>query len=190
MATVNDFGIPGLGTTGIWQPKLKNRWRVTFTNFGGANNSTDVSMQAITVSRPNISWDEVQLDRYNSRAWIAAKHTWSEMNLTVEDDVSSKAAKAIQEQIQKQQYMTGDAGPWLAAAPEASVYKFDTVLEMLDGNEMVLERWLVQNCWIKTADYQDLDYAASEKVTIALTIRYDHAKQSFDTKYPGEGMAT
>lgn len=189
MATVNQMGIPGIGA-GIWQPKLKNRWRVTFTNFGDVNTSTDVSMQAITIARPNISWDEVQLDRYNSRAWVAAKHTWSEMNLTVEDDIKSRAARAIQGQIQKQQYMTGDAGPWLAAAAEGSVYKFNTILEMLDGGDekTVLERWDVESCWLKTVDYQDLDYASSEKVTIALTIRYDHARQSFGD-YGGFGSA-
>ena len=34
MATINQFGIPGVGS-GILQPKLKNRWRVTFVGMGG-----------------------------------------------------------------------------------------------------------------------------------------------------------
>lgn len=189
MATINDFGIPEVGT-GILQPKMKNRWRVIFTNIGGATDSQPLSMQAITVSRPNLSFDEVQLDRYNSRGWVAAKHTWSEMNLTIEDDVTSQAARVIQEQLQKQQYLTGIEGPWLAAAPEGSVYKFTTRLDMLDGNEQVIERWYVEGCWIKTADYTDLDYAASEKVVINLTLRYDHARQEFPNYTGGPGLAT
>lgn len=192
MATIQDFGIPEINS-GILQPKLKNRWRVVFLNFGGAADSANaVSTQAITVSRPNISWEEVQLDRYNSRAYVAAKHSWQDMNLTIEDDVTSTAARAIQEQIQKQQYMTGVEGPWLATAPEASVYKFTVRLDMLDGNEQVIEQWNVQGCWIKTADYQDLDYAASEKVTIQLTIRYDHAYQTIvgGMYNGGPGLAT
>lgn len=190
MATIQDFGIPEIGT-GILQPKLKNRWRVVFFNFGGAATSANaVSAQAINVTRPNITWDEVPLDRYNSRAYVAAKHSWQDMTITIDDDVTSTAAKAIQEQIQKQQYMTGVEGPWLAAAPEASVYKFTTRIDMLDGNEQVIEQWYVEGCWIKTADYTDLDYSASEKVTINLTIRFDHARQSFGQYSGGQGLAT
>ena len=32
MSTVSQMGIPGVGN-GIFMPKLKNRWRVTFVNL-------------------------------------------------------------------------------------------------------------------------------------------------------------
>ena len=48
MATINDIGIPGIGT-GILHPKLKNRWRITFANMGAGADSQPLSMQAITV---------------------------------------------------------------------------------------------------------------------------------------------
>lgn len=189
MSTINDFGIPGVGT-GIMQPKMKNRWRVTFTNFGGGADSTPVSMNAVRVTRPNLNLAEVEQHRYNSIAYVQGKHNWEPMSLTIEDDVASSASRVIQEQIQKQQYLTGVEGPWLATAPEGSVYKFTTRLDLLDGGTNVLERWHVQGGWLTNVDYTDLDYEANDKVQIALTVRFDHAYQEFVTYDGGPGMAT
>lgn len=189
MATINDIGIPGVGS-GILHPKHKNRWRVTFANMGGGADSQPVSMQAITVARPKLTFEEIELHRYNSRSWVASKHSWDEMALTVEDDVTSTASTVIQAQLQKQQWLIGAEGQWLAAAGEGSLYKFVTYLDMLDGNDQVIEKWTVEGCWIKSADYGELDYAANEKVTIALSIRYDHARQTLGGYTQGPGIAT
>ena len=189
MATINDLGIPGIGT-GILQPKLKNRWRITFANLGGGVDSQPLSMQAVTVTRPVLNFDEVQLDRYNSRAWVAGKHMFEPITLTFEDDVTGSASKVLQEQIQKQQWLTGAEGPWLAATGEGSLYKFVTYLDLLDGNEQVIEKWTVEGCWLQNIDYTDLDYAASEAVQITTTVRYDHARQDIGGYAQGEGVAT
>lgn len=188
MATINDIGIPGVGT-GILHPKQKHRWRVTFANMGGGTDSQPLSMQAITVTRPSVDFDEVQLDRYVSRAFIAGKYTWAPMQVSFEDDVTGSASRVLQEQLQKQQWLIGAEGQWLAAAPEGSLYKFVTYLDMLDGNEQVIEKWTVEGCFLKSVDYTDLDYAASEKVMINVTIRYDHARQDIGGYNAGQGVA-
>lgn len=189
MATINDFGIPGIGT-GILQPKLKNLWRVTFANLGGGADAQPLSMQAITVTRPVLSHEEVQLDRYNSRAWVAGKHMFEPMTITFEDDVTGTASQVVQEQLQAQQWLIGAEGPWLGKGEEGSLYKFVTYLDMMDGKEQVVEKWTVEGCWIQNIDYADLDYAASEAVQITLTLRYDHARQDIGGYDAGEGVAT
>lgn len=189
MATINDIGIPGVGS-GILQPKLKNRWRVTFANLGGGVDSQPLSHQAITVTRPVLSFEEVQLDRYNSRAWVAGKHTFEPMTVTIEDDVTGSATQVIQEQLQNQQQLIGAGGQFLQPAGEGSLYKFVTYLDLLDGNEQVIEKWTVEGCWFQNVDYMDLDYAASEAVQITMTIRYDHARQDVGGYDQGQGVAT
>jgi len=188
MATINDIGIPGVGS-GILQPKQKNRWRITFANLGGGEDSQPLSMQAITVTRPVLSFEEIQLDRYVSRAWIAGKYTFEPMTLTFEDDVTGTAAKVLQAQLQKQQWLIGAEGQWLAAAGEGSLYKFVTYLDMMDGNEQVIEKWTVEGCWLQNIDYSDLDYAAGDAVVVSTTIRYDHARQNIGGYDQGEGVA-
>ena len=189
MSTINDIGIPGVGT-GILQPKLKNRWRVTFANLGGGVDSQPLSMQAITVTRPVLTFEEVQLDRYNSRAWVAGKHTFEPMTITFEDDVTGSASQVLQEQLQKQQWLVGAEGQWLAASGEGSLYKFVTYLDLMDGNDAVIEKWTVEGCWLQNTDYTDLDYSASEAVQITTTLRYDHARQDIGGYGQGEGVAT
>ena len=176
MATINDIGIPGVGT-GILQPKIKNRWRVTFANLGGGADSQPVSMQAITVTRPKLNFEEIPLHRYNSIAYVAAKHSWDDMQVTLQDDVTSSASAVIQAQLQKQQWLIGAEGQWLASAGEGSVYKFTLYLDQMDGNDQVIEKWIVEGCWIKNTDWSDNDYSASEPVMMTLTIRFDHARQ-------------
>ncbi len=189
MATINDIGIPGIGT-GILQPKLKNLWRITFANMGGGADAQPLSLQAINVTRPTLSFEEVQLDRYNSRAFIAGKHTFEPMTLTFEDDVTGTASQVLQEQLQAQQWLIGAEGPWLGKGEEGSLYKFVTYLDMLDGKEQVIEKWTVEGCFIQNIDYTDLDYADSSAVQITTTIRYDHARQDLGGYAAGEGVAT
>lgn len=176
MSTINDIGIPGVGT-GILQPKLKHRWRLTFANLGGGADSQPLSLQATTITRPSFNFEEVQLDRYVSRAWIAGKYTFEPVSCTFEDDVAGTATRVIQDQVQQQQWLIGAQGPWLAAASEGSVYKFVTNMQMLDGNEQAIEAWTLEGCWIQSAEYGDGDYASSDAFLITLSIRYDHARQ-------------
>jgi len=188
MSTINDFGIPGVGT-GILQPKQKNKWRITFANMGGGEDSQPLSMQAITVARPVLQFDEIQLDRYNSRAWIAGKYTYEPISLSFEDDVTGTASKVIQAQLQKQQWLIGAEGQWLASAGEGSQYKFVTYIDMLDGNEQTIEKWTIEGCWLQQVDYTDLDAASGDVVLITVNLRYDIARQDIGGYDQGEGVA-
>ena len=189
MATINDIGIPGVGS-GILQPKLKNKWRVTFANLGGGADSQPLSMQAVTITRPTLNFEEIELNRYNSKAFIAGKHTFEPVQLTIEDDITGTASQVVQEQLQAQQWLTGAEGQWLASAGEGAIYKFVTYLDLLDGNDQVVEKWTMEGCWLQNVDYTDLDYSASEAVQINMTIRYDHARQDISGYSQGEGVAT
>ena len=189
MSTISDFGIPGVGS-GILHPKQKNRWRVTFANMGGGADSQPVSMQATRVTRPKVKHEKVNLHRYNSVAYIAAKHSWDPLELTIEDDVTSKASTVVQAQLQKQQWLIGAEGQWLAAAGEGSLYKFVMYIDQLDGNDQVIEKWVVEGCWIENSDYGELAYETGDAVTITLTISFDHARQILGGYTQGSGVAT
>lgn len=189
MATINDIGIPGVGS-GILQPKLKNRWRVTFSNMGGGVDAQPLSMQAVTITRPVLTFQEVELHRYNSKSWVAGKHNFEPLTLTVEDDVSGSASKVIQDQVQGQQWLIGAEGQFLAARGEGSLYKFVLTLDQLDGNDTVIEEWICEGCWLQNIDYTDLDYTASDAVQINMTVYYDHARQILGGYDQGQGVAT
>ncbi len=189
MSTINDIGIPGVGS-GILHPMQKNRWRITFANMGGGIDSQPVSMQAIKVNRPHLKFEKVTLHRYNSIAMVAAKHSWETMALTVQADVSGTAARVIQAQLQKQQWLIGAEGQWMAAAGEGSLYKFVIYLDQLDGNDQVIEKWTVEGAWLEDVNWGDLDYSTGDPVEIELTVSFDHARQLVGGYSQGQGIAT
>ena len=162
------------------------------TNVSGISGTgTNITRQLTTFTRPQLEFEEIPLHRYNSIAFVAGKHNWTETSVTLEDDLTGLASSAIQAQLESQQRLIGadgTNGQWLNAAPTAAAYKFAMRLEQLDGNEVVTEAWLMEGCWIKSAEYGELDYSASEAVTIQLTIRFDHARQQLNsaaTSSPG-----
>lgn len=187
MATMSQAGIPGVGN-GYLHPKQRNRWRLTFQGIGqgGPGNTADLSLQLISTNRPSLNFDEIQMDRYTTRAYVAGKYTWDPLNITFEDDVGGRASQIIRNQVENQQKLIGATGPWLNAAPTASGYKFGSKLSMMDGNEGILEEWLLEGCFITNVNWGDLDYADGGAVQIQTTIRFDHARNSLS----GQGYGT
>ena len=192
MATLSQVGIAGVGV-GVLHPKLKNKWRVLFMGLGGVSGSNagvtnDLSLQVVTVDRPNVQFEEVKLDRYNSSVYVPGKHSFDPCSMTVEDDITNRASNAIQTQLEKQQRLIGATGPWLNTEGTALAYKFSMKLELLDGNEAMVEQWVYEGCYIASVNYGNMDYSTSDKVTIDLSVRYDHARQVLVSAVTGSAI--
>ncbi len=187
MATLSQVGIAGVGF-GVLMPKLRNRWRVEFIGIGGGAQGTNLSMQAVTVSRPSLSFEDVPIDRYNSRVYVVGKHTWEMCNLVIEDDVTNLATTVLQAQLERQQRLIGASGPWLNTEATANTYKFGTIITMLGGNEEETESWKLEGCAINQANWNDLDYTSSDPVRIDLQIRFDHARQTLINSVNGTAI--
>ena len=179
MSTLSQVGgIPDIGT-GFLQPKQQNKWRIQFLNFGDLTNTIPLSMQAKKVTRPDLKFKTIEMHRYNSVAKVLGKHELGELSITFDDDIGSTAGKLVQAQLQRQQHIIGADGPFLAASQEGSMYKFATILDLLNGNDVVLETWTYEGCMISAYKGSELDYANSEAMTIDLTISVDHMFQRF-----------
>ncbi len=180
MATLANFGIPGAGA-GILHPRLKNKFRITFLNMGRlvpGTNSRNLTMQVTNITLPNLTFEEVVLHRYNSTAYVAGKHSWEPITVTVEDDITGLAAKVVTAQLETQQRIVGSDldGRWLNTAATGSDYKFGIKIDQLDGDEGVVQQWILEGAMITSADFGDRDYSASEAATITMSVRFDHAR--------------
>lgn len=180
MATLSNFGIPGAGS-GILHPRLKNKFRITFLNMGQlvpGTNSRNLTMQVTNITLPNLTFEEVVLHRYNSTAYVAGKHSWEPISVTVEDDITGLAATVIKAQLETQQRIVGVDldGRWLNTAATGSDYKFGVKIDQLDGDEGVVQTWVLEGAMVASADFGDRDYSASEAATITMNVRFDHAR--------------
>jgi len=180
MATLSNFGIPGAGA-GILHPRLKNKFRITFQNMGqlvAGTNTRNLTMQVTNITLPNLTFEEVTLHRYNSTAYVAGKHSWEPISVTVEDDIGGLAATVVKAQLETQGRIIGVDldGRWLNTAATGTDYKFGAKIEQLDGDEGVVQTWILEGCMITGADFGDRDYSASEAATITMQVRFDHAR--------------
>jgi hypothetical protein len=169
----------GTGNEKLLMPKLQYRFRVMFSNFGFPSaDQTILTRQVIDCARPQVQFDEITLNVYNSRVYLAGKHTWQTLALNVRDDATGAISAAVGAQLQKQLDFFNQS-----SATAGGNYKFDMDIQILDGgngsNEpTVLEDWSLSGCFLQQANYQTLNYATSDAVTIAMTIRYDNAVQT------------
>jgi hypothetical protein len=176
MATISDLGVDG---SGIAQPRLKNKWAITFQNMAG--DSDPLRLQAITADRPKLKFEEIVLDRYNSKAYIAGKYEFEPLNITFEDDLNGGVTAALQAQLELQQNIIGlNAAPRLPSAASGKDYKFAIKLDLLDGNTAVVESWIMEGAWIQNVEWDTVEYTASESIKITVTFRYDIARQNIN----------
>jgi hypothetical protein len=158
-------------------PKLKYRFRVFFENLGVSAGTTELTKQVVSITRPNPTFEEIALPIYNSTLKLAGRHSWPDVTCVVRDDASNSVQKLIGEQLQKQMDFLEQA-----SAASGIDYKFLTKIEILDGGNgavepVVLESWELYGCYIKNADYGDLNYGTNEAVQVSFAITYDNAAQ-------------
>jgi hypothetical protein len=170
---------------GLLMPKLKYRFRVTFQNFGVSQPVTEMTKQVMDFTRPSVEFTEIALPIYNSTVKLAGKYTWADVQCNIRDDASGAVSRLVGEQLQKQlDFME------MASAASGIDYKFLTVFEVLDGGNgtaapVALETWELYGCYLKSVNYNDLNYGTSEPATITMTITFDNANQ-----VTGQGVGT
>ena len=183
ISTLSKFTVPlandqSSASQGLLMPKLQYRFRAILENFGVSTPRSELTKQVVDITRPNLTFDTVTLDVYNSKVYTAGKHTWEPITVTLRDDVNNSVTKLVGEQIQKQFDFFEQA-----SAASGIDYKFTGRIEMLDGGNgasapTVLETFELYGCYIESANYNQLAYQTSEPVTVTLQLRYDNAIQT------------
>lgn len=183
VATLSKFTVPlasdqSASNQGLLMPKLQYRFRLILENFGVSTPRTEITKQVIDVTRPSLTFDETILDVYNSRVYLAGKHTWEPITINLRDDVNNSVSKLCGEQIQKQFDFFEQS-----SASSGTDYKFTGRIEMLDGGNganavNVLETWELYGAYVQNINYNTVAYATSDPATITLSVRYDNAIQA------------
>lgn len=172
MAVLTTLGIPdNAGNTTTIMPKLQYRFRVT---FNGDVFSATPTRNVISASRPGLTHEQIPLDAYNSRIYLAGKHTWEPVSIVLRDDVDGVTLRELNAQLNRQVDHANQSGPRAGSA-----YKFTTLVETLDGSNPtpgVLDKFELSGCYITNIQYGDLAYSASDQVQVTVQIQYDNAE--------------
>ena len=179
MAVITNFGVPTDSSAGTTlMPKLQYRFRVRFTGFAAEHK--EVTQNVISTSRPNLTHEEVVVDSYNSKIYLAGKHTWDPITIVFRDDMSSRVIKKLGAQLNRQVDHADQS-----SSISGNAYKFGVQIETLDGangatKPSVFDNWTLQGCFITNVQYGDLNYADSSMVQVTLSIRFDNAIHLID----------
>jgi hypothetical protein len=184
MAVISNLGIPDRGNvTSTIMPKLAYRFRVTFISPQESGFTNTITRSVIGASRPTLQHDPITLDSYNSRIYLAGKHTWAPIQITFRDDVDSAVMKQVNSQMNLQVDHANQSSP-----RAGSSYKFGLLVETLDGanpSPGVLDTYELAGCFITNVSYGDLNYGQSDQITMSITVQYDNAEI-----YDAAGQAT
>ena len=183
VASLSKFTVPlsndqSASSQGLLMPKLKYRFRATFVNFGVSNPTTELTKQVADIKRPNVNFNPITVDIYNSKVFLQGKPEWQETTINLRDDATGAVSKLVGEQVQKQfDFMEQ------SSAPSGVYYKFQLIYDVLDGGNgvtqpTILEQWELDGCFLSTVDWGDMAYNSNDPVQIALTIKFDNAIQT------------
>lgn len=167
MADIN-MGIGRLGDRDVIF-KRKFRWTFEVQDICGLGGQIIPPHYVKLASRPNLTFDETEINYLHGKTFLPGKGTWETITVTY-IDVATQDAEPLYR--------------WLA-----SVYEFNNpvslrmgnrnnwgatgILSLYDGCGVEIEQWSMKNLWPQSINFGDLDYASSDEVTIELTLRYD-----------------
>ena len=181
MAVLTTLGVPdNTGNTTTIMPKLQYRFRVTFI---GAGFSATPTRSVVSAGRPTLTHDPITLEAYNSRIYLAGKHTWGDVAIIIRDDVDSAVMKEINQQMNRQVDHANQS-----SSRSGSGYKFTVKVETLDGASPtpgVLDTYELSGCYIQGVTYGELSYSTNDSITMTVTLKYDNAEI-----YDAAGKAT
>jgi hypothetical protein len=145
-----------------YEPKKKNRFILTFDSSLGIN-----SWYVEKASRPSIKIDTKEIKFLNTQTYVAGFFNWESIKVTLRDPIGPSASQAVMEWVRLHaESVTGRMG-------YAAGYKKDVNLEMLDPTGVAVEKWILQNCSITDAKFNDVGYGDSDLMTVDMTLRPD-----------------
>ena len=148
-----------------FEPKLKNRYILQVEGIP--------AYTIKTANRPQITFDEVELNHMNVTRYVKGKGKWQTLQFTMYDPIVPSAAQSVMEWVRlSHESVTGRDG-------YSEFYKKDITVNVLGPVGDIVEEWTLKGSWIQDATFGDLDFSSSDPVEITVTLRYDYAILQF-----------
>lgn len=171
---------------------LKRRFRwVFYIRQEGDGFQIEIPPVFVKVAaRPQVSFEELELNYRNERAWISGKPNWEPMSVTFLDakDTSGSvdSGKIISDWVQAV-YQYGRPESSGQMSDPGRYYKCDGAhLKMFDGVGNELEDWHFFGLWPQSVNYGEVDYSNNDTADIEVTLRFDNAERTFTASSGGK----
>jgi len=123
--------------------------------------------------KPTITNTAVELDMINVKRYVAGKHKWDAITMTLYDAIVPSGAQAVMEWVRlHHESATGRDG-------YSSFYKKEIRLHQLSPLGEVIEEWILKGAFITSAGFGTFDWSSDAVQEIELSIQYDWAFLNF-----------
>jgi len=148
-----------------FEPKTKNRFIMYIDGIP--------SYFIKTANRPNITFEEIELNHINVKRFLKGKGVWETLEITLYDPIVPSGAQAVMEWVRlHHESVTGRDG-------YSDFYKKDITFNVLGPVGDKVEEWTLKGAFIKSANFSDFGFDAANIADITLTLRYDYAVLQF-----------
>ena len=145
-----------------YEPKRANRFIMRFPSTLGIN-----EWFVESAKRPSIKIAATAIPFLNTSTYVAGRFEWNEIAVTFRDPIGPSASQALMEWVRLcAESVTGRMG-------YAAGYKKNVDLEMLDPTGVVVEKWILEGCFLTSADFGALGYSDDKLATISTSLRMD-----------------
>lgn len=154
--------------------KRKFRWGLFIDKAVGENNLYYDVLPPLKSARPNLQFKETMVHHLSEDMYYPGKPDWKPITITVYD--VKRPIHPIFQWIEE--YYRPKVNACLMEPNRGSFMKTggnNVRLEMYDGCGYVLERWVFEDAWPQSIDFQTLDMADSGIMLIDITLRYARA---------------
>ena len=145
-----------------FEPKTKNRFIMYIDGIP--------SYFIKTANRPNITFEEIELNHINVKRYLKGKGTWETLEITLYDPIVPSGAQAVMEWVRlHHESVTGRDG-------YSDFYKKEITFNMLGPVGDKVEEWTLKGAFATNVSFGDLDWASADQaLTVGIGVAYDYA---------------
>jgi len=166
-------------TDATTEPKRSFRYYFSFTGNGDGAGANKIETYAIkAVKKPSFTVSEVPHQYVAHTFYYPGRITWNTIDVTFVDPVVPDQSAVITNMLVDGGYTrpTNETNSRGSFSKQKFVTAVGTPkITQIDADGNTIEIWTLNNSFITSVDYGQLDYSSEDLVVISATIRYDYA---------------
>jgi len=161
------------------EPKRSHRFLVEFD----LPNQQSAQIYATSAGKPSYELGETTHTFLGQNFYYPGRVSWAPVAISLVDSATPDFDALLQILIQASGYVTPDQISNTGNVDNARTpNKFDAVtalvsvkIKELDGAGSTLGEWILNNAWVQSVSFSELNYGSEELMTVNVSFRYDWA---------------
>jgi len=165
--------------------KRKNRWRFIITDVSASGVG---SLPPSRMSRPSLSFKEMQAEHLNETITFPSKPEWKPITLTLYDIVKGTENPVFTWLKRQYNPTPTECSYWKPCLESPSLKVAECFLEEYDGCGNIVEKWVFEHVWPQSIEFFEGDMNTGEIAACDVTLRYDRAYIAIPTTASTQNM--